>query len=152
MKTVQKLSVLLVCLALGLMSMECDNSPEPPHVKYISYQVSAVLDEATYTGPKQLVPDIKTWIDQNEYYEDFQYEYSTGAASEFTKYDANALKKYDPFKTKFLNYLENDIRGRLSKGSYGKDSKVSATFRVFAERGQGQERVLKEETVNFTYP
>ena len=151
MKTYQKLSVLLVCLTLGLMSMECDRSPEPEHVKYISYQVSAQLIETSYSGPKALVEDTKKWLDANEVYYDLKYEYSTGAASEFTKYDAQALEKYAPFKAKFNQYLE-ETRGRLAKGDYGKDAKVNATFRVFAERGQGQDRVLKEENVTFTYP
>ena len=151
MKTVQKLSVLLVCLALGLMSMECDRSPEPEHVTYISYQVSAELNETTYTGPKELIAEMKKWIDNNEVYYDLRYDYSTGAASEFAQEDAKALQKYDPFKAKFLSYLE-ETKGKLAKGSFGKDAKVNATFRVFAERGQGQDRVLREETVNFTYP
>ena len=151
MKTVHKLSVLLVCLTLGLMSMECDRSPEPEHVTYISYQVSAQLNEETYAGPKELVQEMNKWIEQNEVYYDLRYDYSTGAASEFTQKDAEALAKYEPFKTKFTQYLE-EVKGKLAKGSFGKDPKVSATFRVFAERGQGQDRVLKEETVNFTYP
>ena len=131
--------------------MECDNSPEPDHVKFISYQVSAQLDDVTYTGPKELVTEMKKWIENNEVYYDLRYDYSTGAASEFTEEDAKALAKYEPFKAKFTQYLE-EIRGKLAKGSFGKDVKVSASFRVFAERGQGQDRVLKEETVNFTYP
>ena len=151
MKTVQKLSVLLVCLALGLMSMECDNSPEPAHAKFISYTISAELDLNSYTGPQDLPNDIKAWVDKNEVYYDLPFEYSTGAASEFAKYDAEALKKYDPFKTKLLQYLE-ELKGRLAKGDYGKDSKVNATIRVFAERGQGESRSLKNETVNLTYP
>ena len=79
-------------------------------------------------------------------------EYSTGAASEFSEYDSNALKNYDPFKKKLTDYLEGEIKGRLSKNSYGKDPKVNATIRVFAERGQGEGRVLKSENITFTYP
>lgn len=152
MKTVQKLSVLLVCLALGLMSMECDNSPEPEHVKFISYQVSAQLDATTYSGPKALITEVQKWLDSNEVYYDLKYEYKTGAASEFTKFDTEALTKYEPFKTKFLQYLDGELKGKLAKGDFGKDVKVNATFRIFAERGQGESRVLREETVNFTYP
>lgn len=152
MKTFQKLSVLLVCLALSLMSMECDNSPEPDHVKYVSYQVSAELDAASYSGPKNLSNDIKAWVEKNEFYKDVQFDYNTGAASEFAALDAQYIKEYEPFKKKFTEYLENDIRGRLAKNGYGKDVKVNATFRLFAERGQGQDRVLKSETVTFTYP
>lgn len=151
MKTAKKLSVLLVCLTLGLMSMECDRSPEPDHVTYISYQVSAKLNETTYAGPKELVQEMNKWIEENEVYYDLRYDYSTGAASEFTAEDAKALAKYEPFKAKFTQYLE-DTKAKLAKGSFGKDAKVNATFRVFAERGQGQDRVLREETVNFTYP
>ena len=151
MKTFQKLSVLLVCLALGLMSMQCDNSPEPPHAKFVSYTIAAEMDLTNYTGPQSLSNDFKAWVDNNEVYYDLPFEYSTGAASEFAKYDAEALKKYDPFKTKLLQQLEK-MRGQLNSNSYGKDAKVKATIRVFAERGQGQDRVLKEENINFTYP
>ncbi len=151
MKSFKKLSVLLACLALSLMSMECDRSPEPPHVKYISYTISAELDAATYVGPIPLTADIKAWLDDNEVYYDLPYEYSTGAASEFTKYDTQALSRYEPFKKKFLEKLD-DFKERLSKNAYGKDVTVKATYRVFAERGQGQDRVLKSETVTFSYP
>lgn len=152
MKTIQKLSVLLVCLTFGLMSMECDRSPEPDHVKFISYQVSAELNDETYAGPKDLASEITKWIENNEVYYDLKYEYQTGAASEFTKFDTEALTKYEPFKTKFTQYLDG-IKGRIAKGDFSiKDGKVSASFRVFCERGQGQDRVLKEETINFSYP
>ncbi len=151
MKTVHKLSILLVCLALGLMSMECDRSPEPPHVKYISYEITAQLDEETYAGPKELIPEIQTWIGNNEVYYDLQYEYKTGDASEFTKYDTQALAKYEPFKTKFTQYLDG-LKSKLARGDFGKNVQVSASFHVFAKRGQGQNQVLREETINFTYP
>lgn len=152
MKTIQKLSVLLVCLALGFMSMKCDNSPEPDFEKWVSYQISAELDNANYTGPKNLSADIKAWIEKNEFYKDIKFNYVTGEASEFSELDARYIKEYEPFKAKFVKYLEEDIKDRLAKNSYGKDVKVNASFRVFAERGQGQDRVLMSETVTFTYP
>lgn len=152
MKSFQRLSMLFILLVLSLTSCEWDNSPEPPHPTYISYNISAWLEDG-YTGPELLFEDINTWIKNNSDAYDKKVEYSTGDASEFKTTDAEALTRYTAFKSKFTKYLDTEIKTRLAAGAYeSKDVKVNATFYVFAERLQGNDNKLKSEKIVFTYP
>lgn len=154
MKSIQRLSALFILLVLSLTSCDWDNSPEPPHPTFISYNISAWLDEG-YVGPVNLATDINAWIKEHSITYDKKVNYSTGDASEFKTTDAEALKNYDTFKANFTKFLA-EIKDKLSQGAYKTPNetalKVNATFYTFAERQQGNDNLLKSEKVVFTYP
>ena len=152
MKTFQRLSVLLVLLALSFTSCDWDNSPEPPHPTYVTYTISAWTDN--FEGPEAVDLDIQGWLKKNAVIYDRQINYSTGEVSEFSKHDVEALKNFDTFKPKFIAYL-NELKERINNGGFGKDmakAKAQATFYVYAERSYGDSNKLKSETVEFSYP
>lgn len=152
MKTFQRLSVLLVVLALSFTSCDWDNSPEPPHPTYVTYTISALAE--SFEGPQALQLDIEGWIKKNAVIYDRKVDYSTGDVSEFAKHDPEALKNYESFKPKFIAYL-NELKGRINNGGFGNDiskAKAQATFIVYAERSYGDSNKLKSEKVEFSYP
>lgn len=152
MKSFQRLSILFILLVLSLTSCDWDNSPEPPHPTYVTYNISAWLEDG-YTGPEQLFKDINTWIKNNSKSQVNKVDYTTGDASEFKTTDAEALTNYAAFKSSFTKYLDTEVKARLAAGAYdSKDVKVNATYYVFAERQQGNDNLLKSEKVVFTYP
>lgn len=150
MKTYQKLSMLLVVLALSFTSCDWDNSPEPEHPTYVSYTVSAWQE--SYDGPTILASDITDWIKRNTIIHEEKVNYSTGELSEFAKTDPTIYPYYDTFKSKFTTYLNNEVKTHLANGDYGKDVKVQATYVVYANRSYGDGKELKSEKVTFSYP
>lgn len=153
MKLIKRLSLLLVCLILSLESFnscDFDTSPEPDHPLYVTYTISAGSVE--FTGPDVVLQDINSWIKENQVVYDKQVSYKSGAASEFSKTDTEAVKKYEEFLPVFRAYLE-EVKKKLATGTYGeKTSGVSAVFFVFASRTQGEEGHLKYDQINFSYP
>lgn len=153
MKSFSKLFMLLACLTLvtaAFTSCEFDTSPEPEHPLYVTYTISA--GTVQFDGPELLLTEIQTWIKKNQVVYDKSVKYSTGEASEFTKTDTEAIKKYsDEFLPKFKKYL-NDLSSRLAAGEYGDEVKVNAIFYVTAHRTQGYEGSLRYEEIKYAYP
>ncbi len=153
MKTFSKLFMLLACLTLAVStftSCEFDTSPEPEHPLYVTYTISA--GTVLFEGPDLLLAEIQAWIKSNQVVYDKSVKYSTGEASEFTKTDTEAIKKYsDDFLPKFKNYLK-DLSSRLAAGDYGDNVKVNAVFYVTAHRTQGYEGSLRYEEIKYAFP
>ena len=153
MKSLHKFSLLFVILLLAgmtLSSCEWDNSPEPDFPTRVTYAISAGYTE--YSGPEQLITDIQKWIKENEMGYAADANYSTGAASEFVRQDAQAAQEMNKFLKLFQDYLNNDVRRALAAGTYGQDVTVRIAFYVYVVRYQGEDRTIKTETVMFTYP
>ena len=153
MKTFQRLSVLLVVLALSFTSCDWDNSPEPHHPTYVTYTISAWTE--SFDGPEALQLAIEGWVKKNAVIYDRQVNYSTGEVSEFAKHDPEALKNYETFKPKFVAFLNNELKELVKSGGFGNDiskAKAQATFIVYAERSYGDSNKLKSEKVEFSYP
>lgn len=135
MKSSLKNFLLIACLMLGaplFNSCEWDTSPEPEHPSYITYTISAAIID--FVGPDQLQTDIKTWIKENQDVYDKEVYYSTGEASEFSKTDAEAVKKYEAFVPKFKAFID-ECKARLAANKYGElTTPVKARFSVFASR------------------
>jgi hypothetical protein len=153
MKTFQNISMLMVCIILAataFTSCEWDTSPEPDHPLYVTYTITA--SNIDFSGPEQLLPDMRAWIKANQIIYDKPVSYSTGEASEFTKTDAEAIKKYEEeFLPKFKAYLE-EVKGKLKSGDYGAGAVVNATFYTAATRTQGKDGNLKYEQFTLAYP
>ena len=154
MKKIYTLALLLssmLMLLVGLSSCEFDTSPEPPDYPiYVTYIITA--QNLSFEGPQTLLNEIDQWIKDNRVAYDIRMNYSTGDPSEFTKQDAEAVKKYEEFLPKFKTYLDKEIKGKLGKGDYETVKQVKATYSVTAKRVQGQQGDLKYEQVNFVYP
>ena len=128
-----------------------DRSPEPDHPLYVTYTITA--SSLNFTGPEELLNNIQDWVKTNQIAYDKKVNYKNGEASEFTKTDEEAVKKYDEFVPKFKTYLEKDVKESLKKGTYGDPTdKVTAIFAVYAARTQGESGNLKYEQISFTYP
>lgn len=153
MKSSLKSLLLIVCMMLCtpmFSSCEWDTSPEPEHPSYITYTISASSLE--FVGPDQLQTDIKNWIRENEEIYDLEVYYKTGEASEFSKTDAQAVKKFEAFLPKFKAFIE-ECKARLAANKYGElTTPVKAKFAVFASRTQGQDGNLRYDEVNLTHP
>lgn len=152
MKKIYRLSLLTICFLLSmtaLTSCEFDTSPEPDYPKYVTYTIS--VGHTSYSGPDAFLSDIMTWVKDNQVIYDTPANYTTGAPSEFTQQDAEAVQKYNAFVPKVKAYFE-EMRGKLNNKVYGDSPKVNGTFYVFVTRGQGQGRDLKSETITFVYP
>lgn len=148
------LPILIVLTLAGITSCDwekLDRSPEPEHPLYVTYTISASSLE--FAGPDQLLIDIQTWIKTNQIAYDKQVNYKSGEASEFSKTDAEAVKKYEEFVPKFRAYLE-EVKKKLATGTYGEltNGSVSALFSVYAARTQGEGGNLKYDQIKFTYP
>lgn len=128
-----------------------DRSPEPDHPMYVTYTISASSLE--FAGPDELLEDIEAWIKTNQIAYDKKVSYKSGEASEFTKTDAEAVKKYEEFVPLFKAYLE-EVKKKLAAGAYDEltSSGVSALFAVYAARTQGQQGNLKYDQIKFSYP
>ena len=153
MKKIYTLALLLssMLMLVGLSSCEFDTSPEPPDYPiYVTYIITA--QNLSFEGPQTLLNEIDQWIKDNRVAYDIRMNYSTGDPSEFTKQDAEAVKKYEEFLPKFKTYLDKEIKGKLGKGDYETVKQVKATYSVTAKRVQGQQGDLKYEQVNFVYP
>lgn len=148
-KTTMLLAVLLLTVAAST-SCDWDNSPEPEYPTRVTYTISAGYTE--YSGPDQLILDIESWIKENQMGYTADANYTTGAASEFTRQDANASQEMNKFLTLFQNYLQNNVKKALASGTYGENVTVKAAFYVYVVRGQGEDRTVRTETVMFTYP
>ena len=149
---------MLACVLLAataFISCDWDASTEPDHPLYVTYTVSAGY--VSFQGPELLLQDIQTWIKDNQIVYDKAVNYTTGEASEFTKTDAEAVKKYEEFAPKFKTYLNNVVMTSLKEGKYDNKetntkANVVATFFVSASRVQGQNGNLKYEEFKFSYP
>ena len=53
-----------IIAATTLSSCDLSTPPDPEFPLYVTYTISA--SEGTYTGPDQLLLDIKSWIDENQ--------------------------------------------------------------------------------------
>lgn len=152
MNTYQKLLAGIVCCIIalaGFTACDWDTSPEPEHPSFVTYTITAGVAE--YSGSDELLQDIDKWIKTNQKIYDKKVNYSTGAASEFTKADEDAIKVYEEFASKFKNFL-NESRAKLEKGEYEPDNLVKATFYIVANRAQGEGGSLKYEQVKLVYP
>lgn len=155
-KTLASVLLTLVFTVTGVTSCDWDASPEPEEFPlYVTYAITA--GSVSFTGPDQLLTDIQTWINANQTFYDKSVNYTTGEASEFEKSDAEAVKKYEEFASKFKKCLEDDITNSLKAGKYddaeaGTKATVQAVFYISATRAQGQQGKLKYEEVKFTYP
>lgn len=152
MKTIQRVLAFLACsliAATPFTSCEWDTSTEPEHPLYVTYTISASAIE--FVGSEQLLLDIKTWIRENQIAYDKQVNYSTGEASEFTKTDADAVKRYEEFVPKFKTFID-EVRNKVAKGAYDPDNQVNATFDVYAKRTQGKDGNLRYEQIKLVYP
>ena len=153
MKRIYTIALVLVGLLVmtGIaVSCDFDMHEDPQHPVYVTYTISA--GDLTFTGPDQLLMDIKAWIHNNQVSYDRQVNYSTGEASEFTTTDNEAIKKYEEeYVPKFKTHLQ-EVIAQLDKGTYGKSVSVKATFYLFAKRLQGKDGDLRYEHVEFTYP
>ena len=153
MKIAKRLSLLLACLILSLStfnSCDLDTSPEPDHPLYVTYTISASSLE--FTGPEKLLLDFQAWVKENQVVYDKQVSYKTGDASEFSKTDAEAVKKFEEFQPLFKTYL-NELKKKLENGVYGNPpSNVAAMFCIYASRTQGEGGNLKYEQIKFSYP
>ena len=149
---------MLACVLLAataFISCDWDASTEPDHPLYVTYTVSAGY--VSFQGPELLLQDIQTWIKDNQIVYDKAVNYTTGEASEFTKTDTEAVKKYEEFAPKFKTYLNNVVMTSLKEGKYddkenNTKANVTATFFVSAARTQGQNGNLKYEEINFSFP
>lgn len=153
MKKIYNLFLLTICLILATATFtacEFDTSPEPDYPSYVTYTIS--VGYTTFEGSELVLTDIETWIKNNQIIYDTPAKYSTGAPSEFSQQDAEAVKKYDEFVPKAKAFFE-EVRGKLNVKAYGSDvNSVKGTFYVFVTRGQGDGRDLKSETINLVYP
>lgn len=146
--TLLLISVLLI--STGLSSCGLGGKEDPEYPLYVSYSISA--GEVSFEGPEELLIDIKSWINTNQIAFDRKVNYSSGSISEFETTDAEAIKKFDEeFMPKFVAYLD-EVKRKLASGTYGDNPTVKASFGVYASRGQGQNRSLKYQIVNLTYP
>jgi len=153
MKRIYTIALLLSSLLMltCVSSCEFDNSPEPPdYPLYVSYIITA--KDLSFEGPKVVLNEIDQWIKTNRVAYDVRMNYSTGEASEFATQDAEAVKKYEEFATKFKAYLDNELKAKLASGAFEGVTTVRATYSITATRMQGQEGTLKYEQVSFTYP
>lgn len=152
MNIYQKLSAgifFCVIAVAAFTACEWDSSPEPEHPLFVTYIITAGVDE--YTGSDELLQDINKWIKTNQKAYDVEVSYSSGAASEFAQTDAEAIKIYEAFAPKFKAFL-NECLAKLAKGNYEPDNQVNATFFIAATRTQGQGGGLKYEKVQLIYP
>lgn len=155
MKKIEKYYKLLTSLILAVVtftSCEWDKSPEYDHPTCVTYAISSGI--LSFEGPEQLQRDILAWIKENSIDYDKEVSYSTGEASEFTKTDAEAIKKYnEEYLPKFKSYLD-ELRRKLGLGTYGElpNGKVRILFYTTASRTQGQGGNLKYEQFEFNYP
>lgn len=153
MKSIKRFSLFVTCLILSMTtfnSCDFDTSPEPDHPLYVTYTISA--GSLDFVGPEQLLLDIEAWIKANQNVYDKQVTYKTGDASEFSKTDAEAVKKYEEFLPLFNSYLD-EVKGKLKSGTYGNQPPtVTATFFVFASRMQGENGNLKYDQIKFSFP
>ncbi len=153
MKKIYTLAILLasVLLLVGAMSCEFDRSPEDPDYPiYVTYIITA--ENLSFDGPEKVLKEIDQWIKNNRVAYDVRMNYSTGDPSEFTKQDAEAIKKYEEFLPKFKSYLEKDLKAKLSSADFETVKQVKATYSVTARRVQGQQGDLRYDQVNFIYP
>ena len=152
MKQIYKYALIVICLMLAsssFISCEFDTSPEYDHPLYVTYSITA--DDLSFDGPDELLVDILAWIKENSLNYDEKVNYSTGAASEFAKEDAEAISKYEVFVPKFHAYLA-EVSRKLASGTYGNGAVVSAVFCTYAKRVQGEGGNLKYDEFNFSYP
>ena len=152
MKRIQKSFLILACPILSMTAfLSCDfgDRPDPDHPLFVSYTISVSYEE--YSGPDELLTEIKNWIEKNSVIYDTEVNYSTGAKEEFAHSDAEAIQKFEQFLPKFKDYL-NDVTKKLSNGAYGSGANVKADFYVYAVRGQGESRNLRSEHVAYVYP
>ena len=152
MKQIYKYAIALVCILMASVSFtacEFDSSPEYDHPLYVTYTISA--SDVEFNGPDQLLIDILAWIKANSVIYDVKVNYSNGSASEFAEQDADARKKYDEFVPKFNAYLD-EVRSKLTSGTYGSGVSVNAKFATYANRTQGESGHLKYEEISFVYP
>lgn len=148
---IKRLSLLFACMILSLStfnSCEFDTSPEYDHPLYVTYTISA--GSVDFVGPDELLLDIQEWIKENQVIYDKQVSYKTGAASEFSKADAEAGTKFDEFLPIFRSYLD-EVKKKLQAGTY-KANSVSAIFYVYASRSQGEQGNIKYDQIKFSYP
>lgn len=153
MKSLHKTALILATILLSLAvftSCDFDTSPEPEHPTKVTYRISA--DYTEYDGPEQLLLDIQEWIQQNGVGYAADASYSTGAASEFVKQDAEAAKQMDAFLAKFKDYLNTTVKSALKAGTYGDNPQVNAKFYTYVMREQGEDRTVKTASVLFVYP
>ncbi len=153
MKKIYTLAILLagIILSAGITSCEFDTSPEPPDYPiYVTYIITA--QNLTYEGPETVLTEIDQWIKNNRVAYDIRMNYSTGDPSEFTKQDAEAIKKYEEFLPKFKNYLEKELKPKFGTGDYLDVKQIKATYSVTAKRMQGQQGDLKYDQVEFSFP
>jgi len=152
MNQIKKTFFMLVCMILAsaaFTSCEWDQSPEYDHPIFASYTISA--EYKSFSGNEKVLTDIMAWVKANAIYFSEEINYKTGAIEEFAKSDSEAVTRFQEFKSMFKNYLLG-VRNDLDRGVYGDTPKISATFNVFAKRGQGDNRDLVQETVEFNYP
>ena len=154
MKISNKITLLLASVLLVMTantSCEFGDDVEPDHPSYVTYTISA--SSVSFDGPDQLLLDINYWIRQNQIVYDTQVSYKSGEASEFTKTDTEAIKKYEnDFVPKFRSYLL-ELKTKLDAGTYGTGGKrVLFTFAIFAKRAQGKDGTLKYDEITFNYP
>ena len=153
MKKIYTLAILLasVLLLVGVTSCEFDRSPEDPDYPiYVTYIITA--ENLSFDGPEKVLKEIDQWIKSNRVAYDVRMNYSTGDPSEFTKQDAEAIKKYEEFLPKFKAYLEKDLKAKLSSAEFENVKQVKATYSVTARRVQGQQGDLRYDQVDFIYP
>jgi hypothetical protein len=153
MNKLHKYTLMLVTILLAVTafsSCDWDNSPEPEYPTKVTYSISASYTE--FSGPDELIKDIKDWIQKNQTGYAADANYTTGAASEFVRQDAQAAQEMNKFLKLFQDYLNNDVRKALAAGTYGQDVTVRIAFYVYVVRYQGEDRTVKTETVMFTYP
>ena len=149
MKKFYIVSILLISSLLALTSCEFDTSPEPDYPLYATYTISANYTQ--FSGPAQLLTDIMQWVKANQDIYDTPVRYSTGAATEFAKTDAEAIERYNEFLIKFKAYLVEASK-KVAEGAYGSAAQVNGQFYVYAARTQGQDGNLKSESVPLIYP
>lgn len=154
MKFLEKISLRLVCMLMlaGLTtSCDWDTSPEYDHPLYVTYTITA--SALSFNGPEQMLNDIQTWVKENQEAYDRQVNYKTGDASEFSKTDAEAVKKYEEFVPKFKAYLD-EMKKKLDGGAYKDDisGDIKAIFTTYAARAQGEGGNLKYDQIEFSYP
>lgn len=151
MKKIHKLSFLFACLIMSMtafMSCDFDGPADPDHPLFVEYTISASFDQ--FTGPEQLQIDVKKWIDENQIAYVREINYNSSDPSVYEKDDAEAIEKYNAYKVKFNNYL-NDLKQKLNSGTYGAVSNVNIPFYVFAKRTQGDNRYFRNESIPFVY-
>lgn len=153
MKKIHKLLLLLACLLLAgttFLSCELDSSDDPEHPLYVSYSISG--NDVSFTGPDQVLKDVKAWYKANSIIYDTQVNYSSGKVEEFVESDTEAVNKYENvFMPKFRAFL-TELRGKLANGSYGSGVQVKMTLSTYASRAQGEQGTLKYEQTEFYYP